>query len=183
MVPNFLVSSDVSEILTFFEEHPGQVVCKPLNSHSTKVVQGERYSLLMTHSLSREDLLRFGETRLPCPIFVQTLIKSVCDIRATAIGETVTSVAIESAQTEGIDTRMQWNDARHRHAQLPTELERRISEYLNSFGLHFGAFDFLRDATGRDWFLECNPIGQFLWIDEKAGTDLESTMASFLAKE
>lgn len=179
-VPDFLVSTDVSEILSFFEDHQGRVVCKPLNSHSTKIVQGEQYSLLMTHALSRDDLLRFGEKRLPCPFFVQRLIKSVCDIRTTVIGDTVTSVAIESTQTEGIDTRMQWNEAHHRLTSLPTELERKIPLYLGSFGLSFGAFDFLRDSKGSDWFLECNPIGQFLWMDQKAGTTLESTMASFL---
>ena len=33
-------------------------------------------------------------------------------------------------------------------------------------GLYFGAFDFILDPDGRYVFLEMNPFGQWVWIEQ-----------------
>ena len=55
--------------------------------------------------------------------------------------------------------------------------------YLRHMGLNFGAFDFIVDNNGQWWFLECNPNGQWLWMEFAAGLPLSETMARSLALE
>ncbi|WP_405616905.1 hypothetical protein [Streptomyces sp. NBC_01508] len=46
----------------------------------------------------------------------------------------------------------------------PPSLVKSIRNYLDTFGLVFGAFDFGVDHEGRIWLYECNPNGQFAWF-------------------
>ena len=40
---------------------------------------------------------------------------------------------------------------------------------MAAVGLRYGAFDFRVDPDGAPWFLECNPEGQYLWIEIETG--------------
>ena len=56
-----------------------------------------------------------------------------------------------------------------------------VIKYLKWMGLNFGAFDFSVDKKGHWYFLECNPNGQWLWIEIKTGLNLAQTFAEHLA--
>ncbi len=40
-----------------------------------------------------------------------------------------------------------------------------VLRFMEATSLEFGRLDFLRDQSGRLWFLEVNPNGQFAWLD------------------
>jgi glutathione synthase/RimK-type ligase-like ATP-grasp enzyme len=48
--------------------------------------------------------------------------------------------------------------------------------------LNFGCFDFIVTPEGEYVFLECNPNGQWLWIEMETGYDISKIMAKNLAK-
>ncbi|MFI6347585.1 hypothetical protein [Streptomyces sp. NPDC050560] len=54
--------------------------------------------------------------------------------------------------------------------------------FLHAFGLHFGAFDFALDAAARWWFLECNPNGQWAFVDEGTTRAIANALADILRK-
>ena len=56
----------------------------------------------------------------------------------------------------------------------------RLQGYLEAFGLAFGCFDFAVDPDGVPWFLECNPNGQWAWMEDPTGAPMTSAFADLL---
>ncbi len=54
--------------------------------------------------------------------------------------------------------------------------------YLRRAGLRFGAFDLAEDAEGQLWFLECNPNGQWGWIESATGLPITDAIVSELLR-
>ncbi|KUO10863.1 hypothetical protein [Streptomyces sp. DSM 15324] len=55
-----------------------------------------------------------------------------------------------------------------------------LARFLADFGLSFGAFDFAVTASGAWWFLECNPNGQWAWLEDAAGLPITHAIADLL---
>jgi hypothetical protein len=55
-----------------------------------------------------------------------------------------------------------------------------MEAYLEAFGLNFGCFDFAVSQSGETAFLECNPNGQWLWVEELAGLPIGAAIAELL---
>ncbi len=52
---------------------------------------------------------------------------------------------------------------------------------MRSLGLAFGALDFIRTPEGEWVFLEVNPNGQWLWLDDMLSLGITDAIASWLA--
>jgi hypothetical protein len=50
------------------------------------------------------------------------------------------------------------------------------------FGLIYGAFDFVVTFDDQWTFLECNPGGQYGWLESATDAPLTATLAELLAK-
>lgn len=98
---------------------------------------------------------------------LQKEIKKQLEYRVTVIGADIISIAIDTKQCEYVDTREYWKSSKHLMIDLPSKLKEKIIEFQKFYGLNYGAFDFIEDEQGVFWFLECNPVGQFAWIDFK----------------
>ena len=48
---------------------------------------------------------------------------------------------------------------------------------METFGLNFGCFDFAITKTGEPVFLECNPNGQWLWVQNLTGMPIGKAIA------
>jgi D-alanine-D-alanine ligase-like ATP-grasp enzyme len=56
-----------------------------------------------------------------------------------------------------------------------------MQAYMKAFGLNFGCFDFIVPKAGGDpVFLEMNPNGQWLWVQERTGQNIASAVAEQL---
>jgi hypothetical protein len=48
-------------------------------------------------------------------------------------------------------------------------------------GLNYGAFDFV--VTPNDeWVMECNPAGQWLWLEHETGVPIAAALADLLTE-
>jgi glutathione synthase/RimK-type ligase-like ATP-grasp enzyme len=52
---------------------------------------------------------------------------------------------------------------------------------MGALRLTFGAIDLIQTNTGEYVFLEINPSGQWLWLDDMLGLGISDTMADWLA--
>jgi len=59
--------------------------------------------------------------------------------------------------------------------------ERGVPRFLDTFGLHFGAFDFAVTPGGEWIMLECNPFGEYGWLEDKLDLPITSALADLLA--
>lgn len=63
--------------------------------------------------------------------------------------------------------------------QISEELKERLLEFHRKAGLGFGAYDFLE--RGDDViFLECNPGGAWLWLEQSLGLKVSEQVAKCL---
>jgi len=51
---------------------------------------------------------------------------------------------------------------------------------MSHFKLDFGAFDFVVSEQDQWTFLECNPDGQWLFLDDDTTHDITQAMANYL---
>jgi hypothetical protein len=62
-------------------------------------------------------------------------------------------------------------------AQECPELEGRLHGYMKALGLNFGCFDVMVARSGEPVFLECNPNGQWLWVEKMTGLPIGEGVA------
>lgn len=96
----------------------------------------------------------------------------MADIRATVVGNQVFAVSIHSQDWE--ETRVDWRRGSNPHLlheviDLPDDLSEQCIRIVQSQLLRFGAIDLVLDSDGEFWFLECNPNGQWAWIENRTG--------------
>lgn len=118
------------------------------------------------------------------PTIFQPLIQKRVDVRATFVGEELFVAEIDS-QTDAaamVDWRRTANPSLpHRRARLPSEVELASRRLMKELGLIFGALDFIRTPDDRWIFLEVNPNGQWLWLDDMLEFGITDAVADWLA--
>ena len=115
-----------------------------------------------------------------CPVIFQRHIAKTMDIRVTVVGNRVFPVAIDSQSTE--ETMVDWRRGsnphlRHEIMTLPEQISEYCVRLVQALNLRFGAIDLVKDLHGEYWFLECNPNGQWAWIENRTGLPIAGAIA------
>jgi D-alanine-D-alanine ligase-like ATP-grasp enzyme len=79
-----------------------------------------------------------------------------------------------------VDVRMNV-DAKHVAHDLPNDVSDKLRALMRRLGLVYGAIDLRLSEDGRYVFLEINPAGQFLYVEEQTGQPITSALAARLA--
>lgn len=131
-------------------------------------------------------VLRAGETALIdsvryAPVIFQEYIPAQYDLRVTVVGSEIFAAAIYANETGyEFDYRMDMDRARIEQLNLPPDLIDRLHAYVHRLGLIYGAIDLRLTPDGRYVFLEINPSGQWLFIEERTGQPITETFANLL---
>lgn len=103
--------------------------------------------------------------------FVQNYVEKAFELRITVVGDDVFAAKIDSQAMDEDKGKVDWRQGydyglKHSAFSLPDDIADKCRAYLRHFHLRFGCFDFIVTPTGDYVFLECNPNGQWLWIEE-----------------
>jgi len=79
------------------------------------------------------------------------------------------------------DFRLVYRQAQVRPARLPRPVARGLRALLRRLGLLYAAVDLRRTAEGEHLFLEVNPSGQFLFVEERTGQPIADALCDLLA--
>lgn len=117
--------------------------------------------------------------------FVQNYVEKEFELRVTVVGGKIFSCRINSQtmtdDTGKTDWRQGYDYGLEQEAfDLPKEISGKCQEYLRLMGLNFGCFDFIVTPAGEYVFLECNPNGQWLWVELATGLKISGAIADFL---
>ncbi len=121
----------------------------------------------------------------PYPGIWQERIAKKREWRITVVGDDFFDAAIYTSEDAKDDWRKHQNTkgrVSFKHERFPDDEKERCLEYLTHFGLNFGAFDFIENQDGEIKFLECNPNGQYMWIQELLKLPISSAIVSKLIK-
>ncbi|GGP34882.1 hypothetical protein [Streptomyces abikoensis] len=104
------------------------------------------------------------------------LVPEVADVRAVVVGNQTFCARI-MAPPGVLDWRVEYRNLRYEPVDCPTDVRSAVAAFVQDFGLKFGAFDFAVTAAGAWWLLECNPNGQWAWLEEAAGLPITAAMS------
>lgn len=178
-IPDTLISNDFDSASMFVAA--GTAIGKPLR-HSL-VERGDAGQVLFTARLDPLKPMDRAAVSL-APVIYQREVPKAYDIRATVIGEKVFAAAIYSQ--DHCETEVDWRsgtrlDLRHEAIELPRPVAEKCLALTSALDLRFGAIDLVADRTGRHWFLEINPNGQWAWIERRTGLPLAAAIVDELA--
>mgnify|MGYP001580441901 CR=1 FL=1 len=119
-----------------------------------------------------------------CPIVLQELLDKKYELRIIVMGKSIMPFAIYTAGTAGTTDlkRGRYWEYKHEKVNIPHNLKHGITAMMQYYGLHYGAFDFVKTPQNKYYFLELNPRGQFLWLEHMTGFDLTKKFTEYLTK-
>ncbi len=173
-IPRTLISNDVYKIKEFCGGNFDRFVYKPLT-----YLYEYPNKILFTTLLSEELIDKYIDTINICPCIFQEKIDKKFELRITVVGREVFSAKIFSQERE--DTKIDWRknqfELRYEEYLIDDKLRESILQFHTDNKLVFGAYDFIMTPEGHPIFLEVNPSGQWLWIEEKLGLPISKAIA------
>lgn len=180
-IPKTLVSNRPESIRDFYQRY-GPIIAKPVRSGY--VVKNGVECAVFTTKLEAEMMNDLSDAALS-PTIYQEFLPKMYDIRVTIVGRKFFAVSIDSQSDPSatIDWRKTENPLLpHSPIKLPELLQRSLSELMSRLSLAYGAIDLVLTPDGRYVFLEINPNGQWLWIDEMLSLGISRSIAEWLSE-
>jgi len=170
--PASVLTNSLPAAQRFYSEH-SSVVAKPFYVRAVRY-ESEEIGLYAS-PVCGLDAERFVQG------WLQQRIERGFDVRVNVLPRQTVAFKIETGRLNAAftDWRPDTFDYEHAHIEVPGEIETRCREFLKRLNLKWGAFDFIVDRDGAWWFLECNPNGQWLWLEHKTAVPL----SKFFARE
>jgi len=183
ITPRSVITNESDVALTFAESVGWDVAIKSLGALAVAEPNGDsvvQYGVY-TRRVNKEELMAQAH-RIPfMPTIFQEYIEKAYELRITCVGERVFCCRIDSQDTplSREDFRFNTENLKHELVECP-ELEPKLKAYMKAFNLNFGCFDFAVTPSGEFVFFECNPNGQWLWIEQFAEAPIGEAIAKLL---
>lgn len=180
-IPPTLISNDPAEVRAAFERFTGAMVAKAVRIGYAE--PGGQPHAIYT-SRVEEDHLRHDRDIELAPVIYQRLIPKRCDVRVTIVGEQLFAAEIHSQDDPAarIDWRRTANpELPHSPVALPVELQAKLLRLMAHLGLVYGAVDLAHTPSGEYVFLEVNPSGQWLWLEDQLSFPITLAVSRWLA--
>lgn len=180
-VPDTLITNDADSVRRFSAgAADGTVLTKTLGAPA--ITEEGRRKVAFTRRVHEADLADLAGVELTAHQF-QRWVPKAHDVRVIVVGDEHWAVSITSDSAAGhLDFRNDYNSLRYELVAESEEIHRKINLYLERFGLVYGAFDFVADHDDAWWFLECNPGGQYGWLEDATGAPITASLARVLAE-
>jgi glutathione synthase/RimK-type ligase-like ATP-grasp enzyme len=177
-IPSTQITNISQSFLEFCEAHDWSIVVKAIYTGNVDGMDAG----IPTTRVERPTAEQFSGRVALCPTQAQRNIPKSFEVRATVIGRKVFAVSIDSQSHEA--TRTDWRPfselCRHDPISLPEDIAAFCVDFLEEFGLSYGAFDFIVSDSGEYTFLECNPFGQYLWTEYETGLEITQAILDHL---
>jgi hypothetical protein len=115
------------------------------------------------------------------PVMLQREVPKVADYRVTAVGRQVFGSKITTPAGAPLDVRAT-NPAECKITMidLPPSVQSACLAFVEAGSLRFAAIDLAEAADGSVWFFECNPNGQWGWIELATGAPMTRALVDLL---
>ncbi|MFH9587108.1 ATP-grasp ribosomal peptide maturase [Streptomyces luteogriseus] len=173
-LPPTVITSDPDAARAFIRQY-APVIYKPLSAPLYRID-----GVSCTVEVAEVGAVDIDEAVSGTAHLFQQRIEKTADVRVTVIRDRVFPVRIDS---DLLDWRTDYSRLRYSVVSPPPGIVDALHAYLARFGLVFGAFDFAIDREGQWWFLECNPSGQWYWLEPETGLPMLEAMADLLERK
>jgi len=176
--PRTIVTNNPKDAAAFCAE-VSEVITKAI--HRGAIQRGSQVSIMRTSVVNTSHLTELQRVR-HCPSLLQEYVPKAYELRITVVGTLVFACRIDSQDSP--ETRVDWRNYAvqipYSATDLPDTVKLRCVALVNHLGLHFGAIDMVVTPDGDYVFLEINPAGQWLWIEERTGLRITEALVDLL---
>lgn len=180
LMPNFIVSNDKAKLMEFVDSCDSAVL-KPMNQEFYMDASDGKFKGLYVNKVTKADLENFS-TEGENPVFLQSYVNKLYEVRYTVVGNDHHVCRIESQKSK--QANVDWRrydipNTPHYPFTPPLEVKNKVSILMETLGLYFGAIDFIVTPENEWCFLEINTMGQWLWIEDLTGLDISGSIVKF----
>lgn len=175
--------SNSRDVLTRFTSQHEWVVIKPLYVSVSTNSGGEEISFKSVPIIGEDLSVRLSNRETETFLFCQERVNKVSDVRVLFFPDGshfACEIHTAALPPNEVDWRPDTMTFRHTSFQLESRLQQQCQAYLNKFELSSGSFDFGVTREGEYVFFECNPNGQWLWMELKTSEALGRRFARIL---
>ena len=183
--PSSCFSNRKEDVLKLAEYHE-DIVLKSIENNSIWDEEKEQEYVFYTRKVASSSLMNVPKDAFSQTIsFVQNYIEKQFELRITVVDNLFFACKIDSQSLDEDKGKIDWRQGydyglKHEIYDLPHEIKDKCSLFLQRMGLNFGCFDFIYTPAGEYVFLECNPNGQWLWIEQETGMKISEAIAETL---
>ncbi|MBI2628175.1 MAG: hypothetical protein HYW71_01915 [Candidatus Niyogibacteria bacterium] len=177
-IPQTLITNDPDEARQFcytVKTAVVKAVCRSV------FLRGNKYEMAYTSPINYDDVRIRDVIFSPC-IFQEYVPKQL-ELRITVVKNEIFACAIYSQKSE--KTKHDWRNydlanTPHNVWSLPLEIEKKCLNLVRSYNLNFGAIDMIITPENKYVFLELNPNGQWVWIENLTNLPISKTLINLL---
>ena len=184
-VPDTCYSNRKADIARLADKHE-ELVLKPVESDGIWNDGDNEEYVFYTQKIHSATLRGAPDEAFTQTVsFVQEYVPKAYELRVTVVGDKVFTCKIDSQRQDDDTGKVDWRQGyghglKYEAYNLPDDIAGKCIRYLKLMRLKFGAFDFVVTPTGEYVFLECNPNGQWLWIELATEIKISEAIADFL---
>lgn len=180
-VPETLVTNEPQAVCRFIEHRHGRVAVKLLGSNV--ISEGGGLKISYTHPLTEDEIVDLSGVAVTAHLFQEWVGDKACEVRVTAVGDVLLAASIRaSSEAARIDWRSDFDALTYAMVDVPPRVATGVRRYMAAMGLEYGAFDFAITSDAEWVFFECNPGGQFGWIEASTGLRITDALADLLER-
>jgi glutathione synthase/RimK-type ligase-like ATP-grasp enzyme len=179
-IPKTVVTNNPAEAERFLMENK-ECVLKVISPGLTK-----NGKTIYTNKIDYLAVKEHLDTIACCPVMLQEYIHKTAELRITVIEKEIFACLIESQAHES--TKIDWRRIKeyippHRPYDLPVEVGEKILKFMDARDMLFATFDFAITPDGDFVFFECNPNGQWYWVELLTGLPITSKFVDFITSK
>jgi hypothetical protein len=162
-VPKTCITNNPTVLFKFFYEYE-YIIYKPLGY---LIIPPDE--VLYTNKLKLSELKKKAVNIVVAPGIFQEYIEKAYELRITIVETQIFAVKINSQAnlSTSIDWRRGQNSASYDLIDLDDSFKHELLALHHTFGLVYGAYDFIVTPNNDYVFLEVNPAGQWLWMEDE----------------
>jgi len=182
-VPRTIVTNDPQKVLDFYDKVHGHMIMKVLRQ-GFYVKDSSAFNIYAT--LVTSDIIKVINDIRSTPCIFQEYIDKEYELRITIVDSKIFACKICSQMSD--KTKNDWRrydlaNTPHLGVALPNTVANFCEKLLNIYGLRYGAIDMIVKPDGSYVFLELNPNGQWLWIENLTHMPITSAIADALESQ
>jgi len=181
LIPQTVITNSPKRARSFLEDKDAPIF---KTIHSPSIKYEDRRALVFSQRVDAESLRRLDQLRFAPGIFQEYVDKSY-ELRITLVGEKLFPVAIDSQECpEGaVDWRAAPRDALKYHSvSLPQNFRVRLEKFISRLDLRYAAIDVIVTPKDEHVFLEVNPHGAWLWLEQLLDLPISASVANLLSR-
>ena len=177
--------SNVKEEIIRFSDDYEYIGLKCLRDHWMKTEDGKVYDLSTQKVDSKLLKVQPEESFNQTVVFAQQYIEKKYELRVTVMGPHLFTCKLDSQALTPLTGSFDWRQGyehglKHEIISTPLEKDMFCKQYLRCLNLNFGCFDFIVTPKEDFVFLECNPNGQWGWIEDECHVPMSEALVDCL---